>query len=515
MPRSNGRHLASRVRQVYPGGATIDSEMRISHQNAPPAGRSPTGGECVEREFRLVTSHRSTGASPVVAGCCFIPLKYCGFSKTRIRMKRYSYRLLLVSIIALLIVGSPVVAEEKAEPAPPPATTVSDPAIPEDNLKVLLRPLTKEELEAELAGWLKLLRAKIEEVGEVELKLKALPEDDPGTELKDKVIELRTEEAAIAQRATIVAEALKAKGGDVAAAMRFIDAVSDITETTDKTSLIAALVASAKNWISRDDGGKLWLRRGTAAAIILLIAWILSKFAGALMAKSLSRRFNTSNLLENFVRKTAGWVVFIIGVLMAIAALGVQVGPLMAAVGAGGFIVGFAMQETLASFASGMMIMIYRPFDVDDYVNVAGVEGTVKEMSLVSTKLLTYDNEVLIIPNKKAWSETIINYTDRHIRRVDLVFGIGYDDIDHATDVLKQITSEHERVLKDPQVTVHVDQLADLSVNLFCRPWVKTEDYWAVRSDLMKEAKERFDAEGISIPFPQRDLHMHHETVST
>ena len=207
---------------------------------------------------------------------------------------------------------------------------------------------------------------------------------------------------------------------------------------------------------------------------------------------------------------------FVVGILMALSILGVQIGPLMAALGAGGFIVGFALQDTLGNFASGLMIMVYQPFDVDDYIAVAGGEGTVKEMSLVSTTLLTVDNKVLIIPNKKAWSDTIVNFTGRDIRRVDLVFGIGYDDnIRHATDVLMEVAGEHKLVLDEPPVMVNVDELADSSVNLLCRPWVKTKDYWAVRWDLTRQVKERFDAEGISIPFPQRDVHMHPESVST
>jgi small conductance mechanosensitive channel len=201
--------------------------------------------------------------------------------------------------------------------------------------------------------------------------------------------------------------------------------------------------------------------------------------------------------------------VFVIGILTALSGLGVEVGPLMAAVAAGGFIVGFALQETLGSFASGLMIMVYRPFDVDDYVAVAGGGGTVKEMSLVSTTLLTIDNKVLIIPNKKAWADTIVNYTGRDMRRVDPVFGIGYsDDIQQAGDVLSELANEHSLVLDEPPVIVHVDELADSSVNLFCRPWVKTRDYWTVRWDLKRQVKERFDAEGISTPFLQRDVHL-------
>jgi small conductance mechanosensitive channel len=250
--------------------------------------------------------------------------------------------------------------------------------------------------------------------------------------------------------------------------------------------------------------------------IILLVFWLISKFAGGVTARAIARQPRASNLLENFARRTTGGVVFVVGVLMALSALGVQIAPMMAALGAGGFIVGFALQETLASFASGLMIMVYRPFDVDDYVSIAGEQGTVKEMSLVSTTLLMLDNKVVVIPNKKAWGETIVNFTARDIRRVDLVFAIGYDDnIGHASDVLMEVAIEHNLVLDSPQVTVHVDELADSSVNLFCRPWVKTKDYWTVHCDLTRQVKERFDAEGISIPYPQRDVHMQHESVTT
>ena len=251
------------------------------------------------------------------------------------------------------------------------------------------------------------------------------------------------------------------------------------------------------------------------ALIILALTWIVSKFAGRATARVLSRYPRASQLLENFARRTAGWIVFIVGILTALAALGVEVGPLMAALGAGGFIVGFALQETLGSFASGLMIMVYQPFDVDDYVAVAGVEGTVKAMSLVSTTLLTIDNKVLVIPNKKAWGDTITNFTGKDLRRVDLVFGIGYeDDIQLAMDLLKRITDEHELVLEEPATNIQVDALADSSVNLLCRPWVKTSDYWTVHWDLMRQVKDRFDAEGISIPFPQRDVHIHSSAAS-
>ena len=421
-----------------------------------------------------------------------------------------------VTIAALLAFTFMFTREVEAQVVTPEAKTTSDAKIPVDHLKVVLRPLTTDELQIELGSWLDRLRAKIREVGDTELKLKALAEGESGDKLKEQLIALRTEESALAERSRIVLEALKTKGGNIQDAEQFINAVSAIKETTDATSRWAALIAMARNWIERDDGGKYWAKRSLLAVIILLIFWMISKIAGRFTARALSRHPRASTLLENFARRTAGGVVFVVGIMLSLAMLGVPLGPLMALVGGGGFIVGFALQETLGNFASGMLIMVYRPFDVDDYVTVAGASGTVKEMSLVSTTLLTPDNKLLVIPNKKAWSDTITNFTGKDIRRVDLVFGIGYgDDIQLATDVLKEIAAEHKLVLSDPPVNVQVDELADSSVNLFCRPWVKTGDYWTVHWDLTRQVKERFDAEGISFPFPQRDVHTKSETVPT
>jgi small conductance mechanosensitive channel len=421
-----------------------------------------------------------------------------------------------VAVAALLTFAVMFAREAEAQVVTPEAKTTSDAKIPVDHLQVILRPLTKDELDVELGGWLDLLQEKIREVGDTELKLKALTEGESGDTLTEQLVALRTEETALAERARLVLDALEAKGGDIQDAAQFIAAVSDISETTDATSRWAALIAMARNWIERDDGGKFWAKRLLVAVVILLVFWLISKVAGRLTARALSRQPRASTLLENFARRTAGGVVFVVGIMLSLATLGVPLGPLMALVGGGGFIVGFALQETLGNFASGMLIMVYRPFDVDDYVTVAGVSGTVKEMSLVSTTLLTVDNKLLVIPNKKAWSDTITNFTGKDIRRVDLVFGIGYgDDIQQAIDVLKEVANEHKLVLDDPAVMVHVDNLADSSVNLFCRPWVKTQDYWTVHWDLTRQVKERFDAVGISIPFPQRDVHTNPESLST
>lgn len=185
---------------------------------------------------------------------------------------------------------------------------------------------------------------------------------------------------------------------------------------------------------------------------------------------------------------------------------------MLAGLGVAGFIVGFALQDTLGNFAAGAMILIYRPFDVDDIVEVPGAFGTVKKMNLVSTTITTLDNQTLVIPNSKIWGDVIKNVTAQNIRRVDLEFGIGYDDdIEHAERILTDIVLAHEKVLNDPKPNVKLHTLGDSSVNFIVRPWTETDDYWDVYWDIMREVKLRFDREGISIPFPQRDVHLYNE----
>jgi small conductance mechanosensitive channel len=442
----------------------------------------------------------------------------------------------LLTALAVFLAAPPGTAQEvDAEPAP---VTTADPAILLGHLKVLLRPLSLEELEVELDGWLTLLKVKITEVGATELKLvdlaaleeaEELPEEaadteepeaepsetnaepEPTTEeLTAHLIVLRTEETALVERSGEVIQALEDKGGDGESATNFLDAISGLDTATDATSLLALARAQLSAWAKRDDGGKLWIKKGLAALFVLFVFWIISKFTGHAVERGFEKNPRISNLLANFARKTAGGLVTAVGLLMALATLGVPITPLLAAMGGGGFIIGFALQETLGNFASGMLIMVYRPFDLSDYVNVAGVEGTVKQLNLVSTTLVTLDNKLLVIPNKTVWGETITNYTGSDLRRVDMVFGIAYgDNIQKALDVLEQAAANHKLVLNDPAPAVHVDALGDSSVNLFCRPWVKTEDYWPVRWDLTRTVKERFDEEGISIPFPQQDVHYH------
>ena len=246
---------------------------------------------------------------------------------------------------------------------------------------------------------------------------------------------------------------------------------------------------------------------------VLFVFRVLSRITKRVVRAASERSsLDLSELLKNILVSTSGGLVMALGVLMALSQVGISLGPMLAGLGMAGFIIGFALQDTLGNFAAGSMILIYRPFDVDDFVEVTGASGLVKKMNLVSTTILTFDNQTLVVPNSKIWGDVIKNVTAQKERRVDLEFGIGYDDdIELAERVLTEIVSAHEKILTDPEPIIKLHTLGESSVNFVVRPWTKTDDYWDVYWDLMREVKLRFDQEGISIPFPQRDVHLYAE----
>jgi small conductance mechanosensitive channel len=245
---------------------------------------------------------------------------------------------------------------------------------------------------------------------------------------------------------------------------------------------------------------------------VLIVAgfWLLSLLLRRLARKAMALASGASQILSRFVVNSVSRITIIVGLLLGLAALEINITPLVAVIGAAGFVIAFALQNTLSNFASGLMIMFYKPFDIDDFVETPSLSGTVKSMTLVTTNMLTPDNKLLVVPNNELWGKVITNVTGSSERRVDLVFGIGYgDDIALAERVLGEVVASHPQVLKEPEPVIRVAELADSSVNLICRPWVQTADYWPVYWELTRAVKERFDAEGISIPFPQRDVHLH------
>ena len=246
---------------------------------------------------------------------------------------------------------------------------------------------------------------------------------------------------------------------------------------------------------------------------VLLLFRIFSRLTRRVVRAASDRSsLDMSSLLKNMMVSLSGGTVMAIGILIALSTIGISLTPMLAGLGVAGFIIGFALQDSLSNFAAGAMILIYRPYDVDDLVEVTGASGQVKQMNLVSTTIATLDNQILVVPNSKIWGDVIKNVTAQRVRRVDLVFGIGYeDDIELAEKVLENIVTTNEKVLKRPAPNIRLHALADSSINFIVRPWVKTGDYWDVYWEITREVKMRFDREGISIPFPQRDVHMYTE----
>lgn len=245
--------------------------------------------------------------------------------------------------------------------------------------------------------------------------------------------------------------------------------------------------------------------------LLILYGFIkLSQLVERLTEHALNRSsVKLSRLLHSMIVATSSNLVLALGVLIALSQLGISLGPLLAGLGIAGFVIGFALQDTLSNFASGMMILFYKPFDVDDLVDLGGVFGTVDQMSLVNTTILTLDNQRITLPNSMIWGGVIKNVTAQRTRRVDLVFGIGYgDDIEKTEEILNKIVDDHKLILNSPEPLVRLHELGESSVNFVVRAWTKTSDYWDVYWDLLRSVKMTFDEEGISIPFPQQDVHL-------
>lgn len=531
---------------------------------------------------------------------------------------------LLLCIFLILGPGTTVSSAEKSTAK---ATTTVNPKIPIDELELLLRPLTRSELETETQAWLKLLQDKITEISEAEIaakyerlelqyaddiqaaldkveKAKQTADDNPddasaaealeaaitaaktlkkesesdirgmsrdssmkrvvaaaekyaaehaadsedeedltpetpqpdsqpaaALDAKDRKLaqakqviaeqaderalvrgqlleylnHLRTQQTILIDRSNTVIAAWELKGGDVTEARQYLKAVSGIqVDVTDAE----ATWKTISGWTTSEEGGIRWLKNFSVFIITIIIFIFLSKLAARGTKKLFAKAANTSRLLEDFMVVTVRRLVVAVGLLVALTTLEVNVGPLLAVIGAAGFVVAFALQDSLGNFASGILILLFRPFDVGDLVNISGILGKVKSVNLLSVQILTPDNQMVIVPNNNIWSGSITNVTGSDTRRVDLIFGISYDDdIDKAQHIMEDIVNQNERVLKEPEPVIQMHELADSSVNFICRPWVRTEDYWTVYWDVTRAVKQRFDKEGISIPYPQQDVH--------
>ncbi len=245
-------------------------------------------------------------------------------------------------------------------------------------------------------------------------------------------------------------------------------------------------------------------------AVLLLIIGRIAAGWGRRIARKGFERSEVDPTLTAFFTKAVYYLILIIVVIAVLQLFGVETTSMIAILGAAGLAVGLALQGTLSNFAAGVMLLIFRPFKLDDFVDIGGTKGSVVEIGLFSTTLKTPDNVKIVVPNSGVWGGTIANYSGFDTRRVDLMIGISYDDdIQRAVDTIRSIVTADERVLDDPAPQIAVAELGASSVDLVVRPWCVGADYWDVRFDLTRKIKEGLEAAGFSIPFPQQDVHLH------
>ena len=252
-----------------------------------------------------------------------------------------------------------------------------------------------------------------------------------------------------------------------------------------------------------------WATKLVLALVIYFIGkWVAKRISNTIVRLMDSRDVDVT--LSKFLANIVYAVLLTTVILAALDSLGLPITSLFAIVGAAGLAVGLALKDSLGNFAAGVMLVMFRPFAKGDYVEVAGVAGSVDEIRIFSTVLTTPDNKQIIIPNGLINAATITNYSAKEMRRVDMMFGVGYDDdLKLAREVLTRVCSDHPKVLDDPQLKVFVMGLGDSSVDFAVRPWVKTEDYWTVWGDVMEQAKVELEAAGLNIPYPQTDVHLY------
>ena len=419
-----------------------------------------------------------------------------------LEMLKKSFSFVILSLLLSCVAVPGVFSEEPAEiPLTTGNATISVP-----DLKLLATPLTQSELVVEVNAWQRLLKEKVTEISKLQIQSKTA-EGDEKQAMLTKLTTLREERTELIDRLNAILGELNAKGGDVAIYEKYVNAVSGIEISSDDA---LSSWTAIQGWLMSKEGGFRWAFNIVKFLVILIVFKILANVSAKMAQKSLSKA-KLSALLKDFIVNTTQKVVFLLGLIIALSMLEVNVGPLLAGLGVIGFVVGFALQNTLSNFAAGFMILLYRPYDIGDMVTAGGVTGTVNSMNLVSTTIKTPDNQNEIVPNGQIWGGNITNITGCETRRIDLLFGIGYDDdLAKTQKVLEEIVEGNELVLKNPAPVIKVHELADSSVNFICRPWVNTKDYWTVYWEITRAVKERFDEEGIGIPYPQRDVHVYH-----
>ena len=413
-------------------------------------------------------------------------------------MKAREFCFSLVTIVTFFCSFARSNAEDQVNLEP---MRIGDPTLEVSSLELMLDPLTAEELGVIAVSWRDSVKQTIQQLSELGLKAGELSEDDK--KKRDDLVEEKNKLLILFRK--VISE-LETKGGEMATFRSYADAVAGAQIAVSKDG---SLWSKYSSWFSSKEGGiKLGIQILKFLGVMLAF-WVLAGFVRRVVRKAAEKSNRFSELLEQFMIKISFRAVMVVGLIVALGTVGINVAALLTVIGGASFIIAFALQDTLSNFAAGIMLLIYRPFDVGDAVEVGGVSGKIDQVSLVSTMIRTFDNKVVLVPNKNVWGQIITNSSSSKERRVDMIFGIGYsDDAEKAEQILAKIVEDHELVLDDPEPTIKLHELADSSVNFICRPWVKTENYWKVHWDVTQRVKAEFDKSGISIPFPHQELHI-------
>ena len=412
-----------------------------------------------------------------------------------------------------LIESTPVEAEVVEEEPPIQAVTANDPKISISLLEVLLKPLTQENLQVEADAWFALLQAKAEEISAREAAIQRQEvEGEIGGEVdtaKEQnvvaVTQLKTEQSILANRFTTVLDALDAKGGDTTAYRQYAAVVSGLEFNLTNAE---GLGLRFTTWLTSPEGG---IRLGfdlLRFVGILIAATLISPRLGQLTDSALTRVTSISNLFRSFVVIIVQRGVLVVGALIALAAVGVNLGPILALVGGASFVLAFALQSNLGNFASGLMLLINKPFDVGDEVKVAGYWAYVDSISLASTKLKDFSGSLITVPNNTVWGGDIINYTHADIRKIGLSIHVKFtQDIDVIDQMWMEITAAHPKVLKTPASGLFPwNSSYNYYIPIGLGAWSKTDDYWQVYVDLLKQVQQRLEELNIELAAPIQNI---------
>lgn len=418
-------------------------------------------------------------------------------------LSRALWVLLAAVTVALHLSAAPVLSQDSNDAdAPSLPAGMASMGMDLEEFELRLIPLTTDQLSALAANWQTIVQDQTQAVIDATIAGRQKP-NGPTQQDLDLAVALSETRGAGFERFAAVLNNLEKKGGDEAEIATYRAYRSAVIVEEQQRADWRTLVNQAWNWLTSADGGLTVVWNISVILASLFGLFIVARIARAYARRLFNRVPDLSKLLQAFLAMTVYWITLTVGLMVVLSAVGIDISPIFALVGGASFIIAFAMQETLGNLAAGLMIMLNRPFDEGDYITAAGTSGTVNSVSVVSTTVTTPDNQVIVIPNSKVWGDVITNATASELRRVDLVFGIDYnDDQDKAIDVILQEAGQDERVLSDPAPWVRVTNLGESSVDITARLWCRAEDYWELKFALTKSVKLAFDKTGISIPYP-------------